>query len=224
MLVRQKVPWTRQPPAGAPLNLKPKAFLSGNRTGIQFWTKVGDPTPVATIGGRGFTFGTGNYFSYPSLLLSGSGAGGETEYNSVEHITFVVTSNASLDAIASIGTSATDGGPVHIIQNNAGSLRVFSSGSYYVLGTAVVGKLHTITITYSDVAPYPEKMYLDGVLVVTNNQYRNAVGGKTTYVGTGYPAQAANVQVLQYYFEQPGNWADKEIFSYAQNPWQVFAP
>lgn len=215
---------TSQPQYPAPLERSPKAFLSPAYL-IAPLTATGTPTIVGTPAGRGFSFGSGNYFGNDTLIQQGSGAGNEPQYNWVMHISFVATSNAATEGIASITAyAAADGNEDTIIQNNAGTARIYEVAVGYTnLGTVVLGKLHTITITYSDLSPYPTKIYFDGVLKKTTNAYRQTT--KKCYVGAGYPtAGCANEKIVQFYYEQPGNWTDQQIWDYAQNPNSIFLP
>lgn len=220
-IVIHRTPWTRQPQLPVPTKRKYKAVLWPANFPAPF-TVVGSPTAAGISGGLGWKYGSGNYHESASLVLRGSGAGGETQYNSVEHITFVCTSNAATDAIASNGSTATDGGPRWLLQNNAGTLRWLDGSSYHNLVSTVLGSVYTFTLTYSDISPYPRKVYLNGILQVTVNAYQS--GTFTSYVGTGFPAQFTNGQILQYVLDQPGNWTDAEILDYAINPFGIFQP
>lgn len=209
-----------QQAVGAPGNYK--LLLSANQQKNTLLQAVGTPSLVPAASGLGFSFGSGNYFQQQGLVLSGLGAGEELQYNNVIHISFVVTDNSSTDALASIGTSPTDGGPSFILQNNSGTIRVFDGVAYNNLGAAVIGKLQTVTITYSDANPYPNKYYLDGQLVASVNRYRLAYNSKYFYIGSGFPAQTINATLLQVLVDQPGNWTDDEIFAYANNIYSIF--
>jgi hypothetical protein len=185
---------------------------------------TGSPSRAVCSGGVGFKFGSGNYYSGTNIIKSGTGSGNELKYNSILCISFVVSSNAVGDPIASLGMSPTDATPWFLLENTSGTLRLYINGSYRALGSAVIGKLHTVCISYSDASPYSNRIYLDGNLITTVNLYRYDLGTRTLYLGSAIPGQMSNGYIVQAMHLQPGNWMNIQISNYSANPWQIFQP
>lgn len=222
-LIAFEEPWTRQPPSAAPL----RPAFARNKTFVYSPTQprdrrlltTGTPTIRGTNRGRGYTYGSGNYHSFAAgILRDSAGAGGDATVAWRLSVSFVVTSNAATDAICSIGQTATDGGAQVIVQNNAGTLRAsVAAAAYSNLGSAVIGKLHTVDITYSDISPYPQSVYLDGVFISSANAYVQWSTVWNLYLGSGFPAQTENARIIQATLEQ-GIGADQAVRTRAANP------
>lgn len=182
-----------QTPAFADIARHDWSILSPTQPQGDDWTTTGTPTLMGTPHGLGWRFGSGNYFNAVDVIPFSAGVGNDPDW--LIAVTFVVTSNATTDAIFSLGSSATDAGPIYVLQNNAGVLRQVR-GSFFDLEPSIIGRLYTAVVTYSDVAPYPFRLYINGALSYQNNGYINT-SDKNFYVGSGFPGQTANAVILQ---------------------------
>lgn len=186
------------------------AAMPGQRARGAALTVGSAPTAIGSPGGPGFRSG---HFVGTSLYPSSGGAGASLDASFVEHVVFTVLSNAAQEGITSIGVSATDAGPIYILQNNSGTLRAYVNGGYSNIGTLVVGRTYVATFSYSDFTPYPSKCYLNGVLAVTSNGYR--LTGANTYVGSGFPAGSTNAAIHLYAGYRGRLATDAEIYAEA---------
>ena len=216
-LIRSSSPRTRQPQGET--SLRPEiarhqpALLTGGGRSVGI-TTTGSPTRVPTAHGIGWQYGSGNYHAVTAAIRGSGGAGNDPTVAWRLVVSFVVTSNAALDALISISTSPTSGDPVILVQNNSGTLRCILTSGYVNLGAAVIGRLHTIEVRYSDMSPYPRDVYLDGKLAASANAY--GAWGHTVYIGSGYPSQTANARILQALFQQGAGVVDARLIA---DPW-----
>lgn len=205
-LIRSSSPRTRQPQGET--SLRPEiaryqpALLTGGGRSVGI-TTTGSPTRTPTAHGIGWQYGSGKYHSVTAAIRGSAGVGNDPTVAWRLAVSFVVTSNGALDALFSVAASPTDGAPTVLVQNNSGTLRVLMtlSSSYVDIGAAVVGKLHTLEVRYTDMAPYTRSVYLDGRFAYSENAY-SAWGTAVAYIGSGYPSQTANALILQALWQQ----------------------
>ena len=176
---------------------------------------------VSSAGASGMGIKNG-YYSTPGYQVGSGGAGNSILACRTEHFVFDVLSNASLQGIASSGSTATDGGPPWLLQNNAGTLRYLLLGAYRELGPAIAGKMTVVSVTYSDFAPYTTNIYVDGQLKFTRDAYVASPSGASVYLGSGFPAASTNANFLLYVGKQEVIENDADIKEFASNPWQLF--
>jgi hypothetical protein len=219
--------WTRQPIGHARLDVSSRVscgiidVFSANDPGgsLQVYTKEAGAVFVSGNDFLGFKSGA---FYTPFLQIGSGGAGNSWASCRVNHFIFRVTSNADTQGIVSIGTSSTDVGTNFLLQNNAGTLRLLYASSYRTLGTAVVGKVHCVSVVYSDFSPYPTTLYLDGVLTETINTYSDQASGRNIYLGAGYPTASTNADFILHVAKTGTIDSADEVRRFAANPWQIF--
>lgn len=214
-----------QQPQSGPLNLAYpiKALFNASTFGQQGQVELitgAEWQRQATAEGIGLQ---GGYVASAGAAFQDSNNAGNLQAAcNTQHIVFVVLSNAAVEGIASVGVSATDASPRFILQNNAGTLRVFDGSLGYTnMGAAVIGQRYVFSTVYSDFAPYTTSYYLNGVLVASLNGYR-LVGSQRVWVGTGYPAASVNAAVLLYVGREGIAETAAEVARFAANPWQLF--
>lgn len=229
-MLKLRRPWLKQPHLAAPL-----------RSGQQFkflWTPHHDLVGGSLSGaialastphGVGMSPAGGNYFLAPAgTLIDSNGAGNDINVNFRFSVTFVITSNAAADAIASLADTPTSGGPQILIQNNAGSLRALVAGStYHTFGSVDVGQIYTVDVTYTDLSPYTWATRVNGQIVSTLDSYWNPIEGiLVPYVGTGFGGATANAVILQATLEQGAHvdLSDSWALERGANPWAIYAP
>ena len=225
----------RQPQHAAPIDL---SFTNGPEK--EFITAFGNPTKLPIVGtplrrtasGIGYTFPPGanypttaSYFGGVNLIAHGVGAGNEPQFNFVEICCFVITSNTALQGILSEGSIPGDGAPAALLQNDAGLLRFYPGGSWVTLDAAAVpGKIYTFIRAYSDLSPFPQKLWINGRLVQTYNACLSGGVTKKTFVGCGYQANFNNGVILYYGVFQGAQSPIDDVFCQivSKNPWQIF--
>lgn len=182
---------------------------------------VAGGSPVRSITRSGVSF-TGGSYSLANLIQRNASTADQVR-NFTEVIVFDVLSNAATDAIASEGTSPTDGGPTMLLQNNSGALRVYTNpaGSYTALGSVAVGDRVVYVRRYREAGSYPVEHWINGRLIATTTGWLGA-GSRTTYLGTGFPATGTNSRIVAYRLDQPAYWSDAEIRAVSANPWSMF--
>ena len=225
----------RQPQHAAPIDL---SFTNGPEK--EFITAFGNPTKLPIVGtplrrtasGIGYTFPPGanypttaSYFGGVNLIAHGVGAGNEPQFNFVEICCFVITSNTALQGILSEGSIPGDSAPAALLQNDAGLLRFYPGGSWVTLDAAAVpGKIYTFIRAYSDLSPFPQKLWINGRLVQTYNACLSGGVTKKTFVGCGYQANFNNGVILYYGVFQGAQSPIDDVFCQivSKNPWQIF--
>ncbi len=223
------LPWTQQPhDASAGLRSDPyrRALYTPIRNAHPSLVTTGAPTISATPHGLGYRYGSGNYHKFaPGLFRDSGGSGGDPSVAWSIAVSFVVHDDSfAQDAICSVADTETQGNPGIYVYVEYGVVKFYPG--FAALGSATIGKLCTVEVVYSDMAPYVCAVGLDGVHQYTTGYNYQFWSQLKIYLGSGYPTQAQGITILQATMRQGAGLAQVVGDArFSRDPWdEVFEP